>query len=634
MLEYMRKNAGSWVIKILLFGIAIVFSFWGVGSYTNRNVNTVVTIDEVKVPYNEYRDIYNTLVDTYRQMYENLDSATLDFLDIRTQALDSLIERYLFLEAARRMKVEVSGDEVAAEVAATPSFQENGLFSPQRYRLFLDLNRMTPEAYETTVARDLTLQKVTDLIKLSAVITPQEVEDNLRLLTRKAVARVVRLSPNDFVRQVGPSTEEEIQAFFEENLEIYRVPEKFRQTIAVIDPLAMQATVQVSAEEMEEWYEDRETEYTEEASYRLGHILFALPQAASAESINAVRVRAEEAVSMIRDDKISFEEAVRRFSDDKDSAARKGDLGFLEESALERAVRDAVGDLPPGEVSEPLPTARGFQIIRVLEVRPQRLIPFGEVRDDIEKKLRKERAFELAYDQADDLLDELQGSERSLEELAREKGLMTITTPLFSRGSPLETLELPRDLLEATFDTEEGEIGDIYEREGKLYLFQTTERNESYLPELDEVRDQVEGGLLVKKAMELARGKGEEMVEALKGGQSLPSLANSLRKRIVTTEPFTVMDSNLGELDDAGAIIRTAFSIDKPGQAALADGVQAQYIVLLERFIDPTEEERKENLFTIREALRFQREQDVLKSFVLALREEMKDKITINQDLL
>ena len=59
MLEYMRKNVGSWVIKFMLFGIAIVFAFWGVGSYSNRELNTIMTIDDVKIPYNEYRDIYS-----------------------------------------------------------------------------------------------------------------------------------------------------------------------------------------------------------------------------------------------------------------------------------------------------------------------------------------------------------------------------------------------------------------------------------------------------------------------------------------------------------------------------------------------------------------------------------------------
>jgi peptidyl-prolyl cis-trans isomerase D len=634
MLEYMRKNVGSWVIKFMLFGIAIVFSFWGVGSYSNRDVNTIMTIDDVKVPYNEYRDIYNTLFESYRDVYENLDSATLDFLDIKTQAIDALKERYLLYEAAQRMNLEVSGQEVAAQIASISTFQENGLFSPQKYQLFLDLNRMTPEAYEASVSRDLVLSKVIELIKIAAVITPQEVQDNLQLLTRKAVAKVIPLSPNDFVRSVPAPSEDELLDFFEDNLEIYRVPETFKQAIAVIDPSLLEDRLETTIEEIQDWYEDRESEYTEPAAYRLKHILFSLPQEASAQTISEIRIRAEDAVRMIREGEISFEKAVREYSDDTNSIAKGGDIGILEESELDRAIRNAARDLDLNEISDPVPTAKGFEVISVIEAREERLIPLSLVQDDIEKQIKREKVFELAYDMADDLLDEVLDSARTLEDLAREKSLMTITTPLFSRGSALETMELPGDLLEAVFDTEEEEIGDIYERDGKLYLFQTIERNNSYLPEIDQVRDEVEGGLLVKQAMDVAFEKAGEMLAAYEDGRSIESLAAPLGKRVVTTEPFTIMETSLSEIEDAEQIIQAVFSLSKPGQAVVASGEQAHYLVKLESFVEPSEEELNENRSMIEGALMFQREKDVLNGYLQALKEEMGDRIVVNQDLL
>lgn len=634
MLQYMRKNVGSWFIKFMLFGIVIVFSFWGVGSYTNRDDNTVMTIDKVKVPYNEYRDIYNTLFESYREVYENMDSATLDFLDIRKQAIDALTERYLLYEGARRMNIEVSGSEVAAQIASISVFQENGFFSRQKYQLFLDINRLTPEAYEASVTREILLSKVTELIKVAAVITPQEVQDNLQLLTREAVAKVIRLSPNDFVRDVPPASEDELLDFFEDNLEIYRVPEMFRQTIAVIDPSLLEDQAQVTIEEMEDWYEDREQEYTKPAAYRLKHILFSLPQEASAQTISEIRVKAEDVVRMIREGEISFEKAVREYSDDTNSIAKNGDLGFLEESALARPIRNTAQDLELSEISDPIPTAKGFEVISVTEAREEQLVPFSQVRDDIEKQIKSETVFELAYDLADDLLDEVLDTARPLEDLAREKSLMIITTPLFSRGSALEAMELPEDLLVAVFDTEEEEIGDIYERNGKLYLFQTIERNDSYLPDIDQVRDVVEGGLLVKQAMGIALEKAGEMLDAYEDGRSIDSLAASLKKRVVTTEPFTIMETFLSGIDDAEQIIQTAFSLSRPGQAAVASGKQTQYLIILDSFVEPNEEELNANRSLIESALTFQREQDVLKGYVQALKEEMGDRIVVNERLL
>jgi peptidyl-prolyl cis-trans isomerase D len=634
MLEYMRKNVGSWVIKFMLFGIVVVFSFWGVGSYSDRDTNTIMTIDEMKVPYNEYREIYNILFESYREVYENLDSATLDFLDIKTQAIDALTERYLLYEAARRMNLEVSGQEIATQIASISSLQDNGMFSPQKYQLFLDLNRVTPEAYEASVARDLLLSKAMELIKVAAVITPQEVQDNLQLLTRQAVVKVLPLSPNDFLRSVTTPGEDQLLDFFEDNIELYRVPETFKQAIAVIDPSLLEDQAQVSMEEMEDWYEDREPEYTEPAAYRLKHILLSFPQDASAQDITEIRVKAEDVVQMIREGEISFENAVGKYSDDSNSLKKGGDIGFMEEDELDRPVRIAAQELELEEISDPVPTTKGFEVISVIEAREERLVPFSQVREDIEQLIQREQTFELAYDLADDLLDEVQDSARPLEELAKAKNLMTTTTPLFARSSALEAMELPQDLLQAVFDTEEEEVGDIYERDGKLYLFQTVERNDSYLPEMDEVRGQVEGGLLIKQAMEIASEKASEMLAAYEGGKSFKSLAASMQKRIITTEPFTIMETSLTEIDDAEKVIQTAFSLSEPGQAAVAGGEQSHYLIVLDSFVESSEEKLNENRSMIEGALMYQREQDILKAYVEALREEMGDRIVVNEEML
>jgi len=628
MLEYMRKNAGSWVIKILLFGIIVVFAFWGIGP-SGQDANTVMTIDKVKVSYNEYRDIYNNLLDSYRKVYNNLDSATLELLDLKGQAKNTLVERYLLLEAARRLEVTATPEEVAAQITVTPAFQENGVFLPERYQMFLDYNRTTPEAYETSLSRDIIISKITDLIMVSAVITPQEVDDNLLLLTREAVATVLALTPNDFVRKIPASTEKQLEDYFEDHIELYRVPETFRQVVAVVDPADFLDKVIVSTDDMEDLYEDLTGDFLVPAAYRVRHILFSLPDEASAESIGEVRTLAEEVVKQIWEGEITFEEAAKRYSGD--SAV---DLGFLEERELDRPVLEAARDLEEDEISEPIPTANGFEVIMGGEYRKERVKPFEEVRDKIDKSLRQEQAFDLAYDLADDLLDEIRDTGRSFDDLAGEKGLAVKKTPPFSRGSSLGGLELPEDLLRAAFDTEEEEVGDIYEQDGKLYLFQTIQRKDPYLPTLEDVRKDVEGGLIIQRAMEIALEKAKQLLAELEAGKSIDSLAASMRKKAVQTDPFTIMDTALPDLDDAEQIIQAAFAIRETGAGAVASGRQAHYLVVLDEILLPEEKDLEEKRSTVEEALRFQREQDILNGYLQKLREEMKDRIEIKEDLL
>ena len=69
MLNLMRKKAGSWIIKIILFAIVVVFIFWGVGSYRSRRSTQVADINGTTIAYETYRQTYQRLLDQYRNIY-------------------------------------------------------------------------------------------------------------------------------------------------------------------------------------------------------------------------------------------------------------------------------------------------------------------------------------------------------------------------------------------------------------------------------------------------------------------------------------------------------------------------------------------------------------------------------------
>lgn len=634
MLRYMRENAGSWVIKLLLFGIVVVFAFWGVGSYTNESLNTVLTIDKVKVPYSEYRDAYNALIDTYRELFDQLDADIIKELDLKEQAVETLVDRYLLMEAAKKLDVSTSADEVTAAIVQNSSFQEGGVFSPRLYQAYLDYNRVTSESFEAGLARDITVRKVMELIQLSAVVTPQEVEENLDLLTRKAVLDVLVLDPNLFLRDLSPASEEDLLDYYDDNIESYRIPEKFTQAVVVIDTEELKSDLPIPEEEIEDWYADREEEYTEPASFKLRHILFAFPASATTESITETRNLAEQVATRINDGEITFEEAARKWSGDGATAATGGELGFMSEDELDAALADAALSLEKGEISEPIPTSRGFEIIGVMDMKEERVRPLGEVREEIRTLIMEDRVIEAAYDMADDLIDRVQDGGQSLQEIAQAEDLAVFITPPFSRDRLPRAVDLPPALLREVFNTEEDEIGDLFELEGKLYLFQNISRTESYLPELEEVRDQVSAGLMVKQAMELALERGQAMVEDLEEGGSLTVLAKDLGVSLVTTPPFTVVERSLPGLGDVPDLIREAFTINAPGDAVLVEGGQGHYLAVLKEIIPATEEERDLTRKTVEEAVRNQRENDTLTSYIQVLREEYTDRIEINRELL
>ena len=109
MLSLMRKHAGTWMIKIILGAIVVVFVFWGVGSFRSQRSGRVADVNGSIITIDDYRTSYNNLVEQVRQSFgNNLNDDLLQTLQLRKRALDQLIDRSLMLQAAEALKLTVS----------------------------------------------------------------------------------------------------------------------------------------------------------------------------------------------------------------------------------------------------------------------------------------------------------------------------------------------------------------------------------------------------------------------------------------------------------------------------------------------------------------------------------------------
>ena len=101
--------------------------------------------------------------------------------------------------------------------------------------------------------------------------------------------------------------------------------------------------------------------------YRLGHVLIALPEAASPEDIAAAKERAEETLQSLRDG-ADFAQTAAAASDGQ-QAFEGGDLGWRKETQLPSLFAKLVPDMKHGDVSDVIRNASGFHIIRLNDVR-------------------------------------------------------------------------------------------------------------------------------------------------------------------------------------------------------------------------------------------------------------------------
>ena len=101
--------------------------------------------------------------------------------------------------------------------------------------------------------------------------------------------------------------------------------------------------------------------------YRMQHILISVPDGASAEEIAEARARTERLLGEIRDGADFASVAVTH--SDGQQALEGGDLGWRQASDLPTMFGDALLRLEVGEVTEPIRSASGFHLVKLVDKR-------------------------------------------------------------------------------------------------------------------------------------------------------------------------------------------------------------------------------------------------------------------------
>lgn len=106
---------------------------------------------------------------------------------------------------------------------------------------------------------------------------------------------------------------------------------------------------------------------------RPAHILVQVSPDASAGTDSFAQVKADSIYNAIMGG-ADFGELARKFSDDKGSAARGGEIGWIQPGQTVQQFEKAVYQLKVGEVSRPVKSAFGYHIVKLLEKKP--FVPF------------------------------------------------------------------------------------------------------------------------------------------------------------------------------------------------------------------------------------------------------------------
>jgi peptidyl-prolyl cis-trans isomerase D len=615
----MRKHAGTWMIKIILGAIVVVFVFWGVGSYTSRRTGRVASVNGTIITLDDYRISYRNLVEQVRQSFgKNLNEELIEMLQIRKRALDQLIDRSLMQQAAEKFKLTVSDEELAESIRNIGAFQTAGVFDNRRYINTLNSNKLVPETFEVQQRDALIIDKLQAFVSGNIKVTDLEAEQWYIWNNTEVDIDYVMLEPQRY-KDIEP-TDEEIRNYFDQHKDAYKTDPQIKVRYLHFKPEDYADKVTVSEDDIQDYYESNPEKFKSPKTVEARHILIKLNPDANAEEVENARQRIETVLDMAKGGQ-DFAELAKKYSEGP-TKAQGGNLGAFRREAMVKPFADKAFSMKPGEISEPVRTRFGWHIIKVEKVNPEKTSSLSEARDDILNNLKADLSKNLAYDEAEAVYDaSFEG--RDLDTIAGDRNLKILTTALFSQKTPPAEIKNGAPFTSFAFSLPVNEISGVQDFGDGYYLIEVLEQVPAQISELEAVEAKVKEDLVKENQDARARDEADMILTELKDGQPFAVVGEKFKLAPKKTGFFKRNDS-IPTIGFERDLARTAFGLsdnDKLPEEVIK-GQKGYFVISFRERQKPSLEGFEKEKTEIKERLRQQKTAKTFDAWLTLLKNE------------
>ena len=581
MLAYIRKNANSTVVWLIIGAIAVVFIFFGLGRHPGSPKLVKINGEEAD-PY-EYQDLVREFESRQRRAAPSQD----DDRYARVAALHEQINRILTRQFGENLGLRPSPQALREAVAAIETFQVDGHFSLERYQAALKSQRRLPADFERELRRGITSERAVNLVSgLARTYRPELAE--LFHFQEDQVRFDYLFLPGEEAKVSRPEAGELLD-YFARRQEDWRRPAEM--TIQYVEIIPDDRRAEFTEAELEDYYAQNQDRFFKPEAARVRHMLFSFPSLNPEEADKeAARSRAGAARARL-DRGADFAALARELSDDRDTAKNGGDLGLLTRGSTFPELEEAAFEAPLNEVIGPVATAAGYHLIQVTARRPAGPSPLAEVRAEVAGEFQTLRARRAAVDLLEELLARAEINP-DLAYAAQGLGLRATLSRAFTAANAPGFFENDQEAIQRAFSAPLDRVAPPFEGERALALYVPRTRRESRIPPLDEIREEVEMAWKRDVADSLARQALEGCLpeiqaqgwEAVAKARHLKSGSGLLvdRYALSGTPPF--------EGSDPRAVTALAFSAAEAGQivpvslAGRLDGQAGRFLLRLAEY--------------------------------------------------
>ncbi len=247
-----------------------------------------------------------------------------------------------------------------------------------------------------SVRRDMTQREFSpeQRMSLRREILPELIEESLiEQRAKKLDIRVgeaeLEAAVQDVLKQNNLSRERLKEALAAQGVSMEDYLDTLRKQIQRFKLLARDFKVEISTNDIRDYFREHIDDYRGEASVTLNRLSFALPQIPRPEQIEAVRKKAEEALTRLRKGE-DFNVVLLTYAADADVDG--GEMGTFAHEELSSSFEEAVRELGEGETSRIIETPTALHILVVAERDLGKIRQYDDVKGEIARILREERS--------------------------------------------------------------------------------------------------------------------------------------------------------------------------------------------------------------------------------------------------
>ncbi len=620
-------NKHKRLIQIVLAIIFLPFAFFGVDSYFRSSdaAVAVATVGDYRVSQQEFNWALRERQEAIQRMTEGrADRALLDSAELRFDVIEALIRRRLLLNRAQRAGMAIGDRQLQSVISELPPFQRDGKFSFQLYEQFLRSQGMTPAMFEAKLRQDLILQHVDDAFGGTGFVPRTVVERLARLSEQQREVSVYTVAPEKFMSQVKLEADA-AKRYYDSRRDEFQIPEQVRVEYVALTVDALLPQIAIDAAEVRKFYDDHRAQYETKEERQASHILISVEPSASTEAKQKARAKAEEIHRQIKEKPDRFAALARQHSEDPNSAAKGGDLGYFGRGTTPKAFEDAVFRMKIGEILPPVETLDGFHVIRLMAVKAGQSRSFEQARGEIETELKRQRAgrkFAELAEQFNNVVFEQAESLKPAAELARTSPQQSGWITRQRAAAPLNHPKLlqaifSEDVIKNKRNTEAVEVAP-----GVLAAARMIEHKPAAVQPFDEVSAAIVKKLTLQQAGQLAAQEGRQRLEKLKQGQDAQ----------VAWSPAQLV----GRADAKGMsepVLKQAFRVDAAKLPAYSgiDNPSGFTLIRITRVVEP-EKIPPDRQKSFAEGLRQMLGQEEMLAYIASLKQ--KADVKISKELL